>query len=39
MNLVTHNPEFSTGCSITELLSRVATQASQLDSEKKQILV
>ena len=39
MNLVTHNLEFSTGCSITELLSRVATQASQLDSGKKQILV
>ena len=39
MNLVTHNPEFSTGCSITELLSRVTTQASQLDSAKKQIVV
>ena len=39
MNLVTHNPEFSTGCSITELLSRVVAQAGQLDSASKQIVV
>ena len=38
MNLVAHNPEFSTGCSITELLSRVVAQASQLDSASKQIV-
>ena len=29
MNLAAHNPEFSDGCSITELLSRIATQNSQ----------
>ena len=38
MNLVAHNPEFSGGCSITELLSRVATQSSQLVSANKQIV-
>ena len=38
MNLITHNPEFSTGCSITELLSRVTTLASQLDSARKRIV-
>ena len=39
MNLVAHNPEFSGGCSITELLSRVATQSSQLVTANKQIVV
>ena len=38
MNLVAHNPEFSDGCSNTDLLSRVATQASQLDNAYKQIV-
>ena len=37
MNLAAHIPEFSDGCSITELLSRIATQASQLASKDKQI--
>ena len=37
MNLAAHNPEFSDGCSITELLSRIASQASQLASKDKQI--
>ena len=38
MNLAAHNPEFSDGCSITELLSRIASQASQLASRNKQIV-
>ena len=38
MNLAAHIPEFSDGCSITELLSRIATQASQLASRNKQIV-
>ena len=38
MNLAAHNPEFSDGCSITELLSRITTQASQLASRDKKIV-
>ena len=38
MNLAAHNPEFSDGCSITELLSRITTQASQLANRDKKIV-
>ena len=37
MNLAAHNPEFSDGCSNTELLSRNATLSSQLGSAHEQI--
>ena len=45
MNLAVHNPEFSDGYSITELLiwvttqaNQIVTQASQLVSKDKQIV-
>ena len=38
MNPAAHNPEFSDDCSITGLLSRIATLTSERDNTRKQLI-